>query len=223
MLQELRCDSPVRACKLVLEAMGADGSFEDDCALLAVRRSPVAHHSESLFVPPLPEAVRPAREWARVQMRAWGIEEGAQFGVVTGLSELVTNAVLHAGTECQITLELEGSRLTATVTDTGTRGGPFVSEATVAGTRGRGLGLVQSISDSFGTHNSARGSTVWFELDVHVQDPVGPAADKAATHPSGVGLQLPLLHQIAWMASRADSRSSNHRGRPPCSMVKPTT
>ena len=173
MLQELRCDSPLRACKLVLEAMGAGGSFEDDCALLAVRRSPVAHHSESLFVPPLPEAVRPAREWARVLMRAWGIEEGEQFGVVTGLSELVTNAVLHAGTECQVTLELEGSRLTVTVTDTGTRGGPLVSEAPVAGTRGRGLGLVQSISDGFGTHTSARGSTVWFELDVHVQDPVG--------------------------------------------------
>lgn len=174
MLKELRCDSPLRACTLVLEAMGgAGGSFEDDCALLAVRRSRVAHLSESLFVPPLPEAVRPARQWARVLMRAWGIGEGEQFGVVTGLSELVTNAVLHAGTECQVTLELEGSRLTVTVTDTGTRGGPLVREATVAGTRGRGLGLVQSISDSFGTHSGARGSTVWFELDVHVPDPVG--------------------------------------------------
>ena len=196
MLQELRCDSPLRACKLVLEAMGADGSFEDDCALLAVRRSPVAHHSESLFVPPLPEAVRPAREWARVLMRAWGIEEGEQFGVVTGLSELVTNAVLHAGTECQVTLELEGSRLTVTVTDTGTRGGPWSARRPWSARADAGWGWC-SRSATASARTPAPGAPLCGSSWTYTSRTLwGPAADAVATHPSGVGLQLPLLHQI---------------------------
>jgi hypothetical protein len=43
-----------------------------------------------------------------------------------------------------------------------------------AATRGRGLKLVRSISDAFGTHRSATGSTVWFGVDVTPADPSRP-------------------------------------------------
>ena len=172
-LDTLRCDSPRSACQQVLEAMGTDGAFEDDCALLAVGRTSVEHHSVTLVVPPAPEAVRPAREWARMQLEEWGIGSGPQFAVVTGLSELVTNAVLHAGTDAYVTLELDGPRLTVTVSDTGSRGSPQVVDVTSAGTRGRGLTLVQSVSDAFGSYPSPTGSTVWFEVDVELAERVG--------------------------------------------------
>jgi serine phosphatase RsbU (regulator of sigma subunit) len=165
-LGTLRCDSPRSACQQVLEAMGAHGAFEDDCALLAVGRTSVEHHSATLVVPPVPEAVRPAREWARRQMEEWGIDTGPQFAVVTGLSELVTNAVLHAGTDAHVALELDGTRLTVTVSDTGSRGSPRLVDVTTAGTRGRGLSLVQTVSDAFGSYPSSAGSTVWFEVEV---------------------------------------------------------
>lgn len=166
-LDALEHTSAHRACELVLEEMGRGEGFEDDCAVLAVGRTSLEHRSVTLVVPPVPEAVRPARAWARQHLEEWEVGAGAQFAVVTGLSELVTNAVLHAGTEARVTLELNGARLTVTVSDTGRRGAPRASlDIADAATRGRGLSLVRSVSDAFGSHPSANGSTVWFEVAV---------------------------------------------------------
>jgi serine phosphatase RsbU (regulator of sigma subunit)/anti-sigma regulatory factor (Ser/Thr protein kinase) len=178
-LDTLSADSPRTVCQQVLESMGEPGGFEDDCALLAVARSSVEHRSATLLVPPLPEAVRPARDWARAQMDDWGIDEGEQFAVVTGLSELVTNTVLHAGTDAHVSLELDGARLTLTVSDTGIRGEPSTPAHGGAATRGRGLKLVRSISDAFGTHRTATGSTVWFEVEVTPRGDRGQAGEPA--------------------------------------------
>jgi serine phosphatase RsbU (regulator of sigma subunit)/anti-sigma regulatory factor (Ser/Thr protein kinase) len=172
LLDSMPTDSPRSVCQRVVEGMAASGGFEDDCALLALGRSSLEHRRASLVVPPLPEAVRPARDWARRQLDAWGVEEGAQFAVVTGLSELVTNVVLHASTDAHVSLELDGPRLTCSVSDTGSRGLPTSSvglpTSSVQGgtaTRGRGLQLVSSLSSAFGAHRSTTGSTVWFEVD----------------------------------------------------------
>ncbi len=165
-LESVPTDSPRGVCQHVVEAMAAAGGFEDDCALLAVGRSSIEHRRASLVVPPLPEAVRPARDWARSQMAVWGIGEDVQFAVVTGLSELVTNVVLHASTDAHVSLELDGPRLTCSVSDTGARGLPTTTAQGGSATRGRGLQLVRSLSSAFGTHRSATGSTVWFEVDV---------------------------------------------------------
>jgi anti-sigma regulatory factor (Ser/Thr protein kinase) len=159
-------DSPRGVCQLVVEGMAASGGFEDDCALLALGRTSTEHRRANLVVPPLPEAVRPARDWARTQLGAWGVDEEAQFAVVTGLSELVTNVVLHARTDAHVSLELDGARLTCSVSDTGRRGLPTSSSQGATATRGRGLQLVSSLSSSFGAHRSTTGSTVWFEVEV---------------------------------------------------------
>lgn len=166
LLDSVPTDSPRGVCQRVVEGMAASGGFEDDCALLALGRSSLEHRRASLVVPPLPEAVRPARDWARAQMAAWGVDEEAQFAVVTGLSELVTNVVLHASTDAHVSLELDGLRLTCSVSDTGSRGLPTSSSQGATATRGRGLQLVSSLSSAFGAHRSTTGSTVWFEVDV---------------------------------------------------------
>lgn len=166
LLDSVPTDSPRGVCQRVVEGMAASDGFEDDCALLALGRSSLEHRLASLVVPPLPEAVRPARDWSRAQMTAWGVDEEAQFAVVTGLSELVTNVVLHASTDAQVSLELDGLRLTCSVSDTGSRGLPTSSSQGATATRGRGLQLVSSLSSAFGAHRSTTGSTVWFEVDV---------------------------------------------------------
>ncbi|MDF2143724.1 SpoIIE family protein phosphatase [Knoellia sp. p5-6-4] len=170
-LDAVSSDNPRSVCQAVLEAMAASGGFEDDCALLAVGRTSLEHRRATLMVPPLPEAVRPARDWARSQLMLWGIQEDAQFAVVTGLSELVTNVVLHAGTDAHVSLELDGSRLTCSVSDTGSRGLPTTASQGGSATRGRGLRLVQSISSAFGSHRTANGATVWFEVEVGATSP----------------------------------------------------
>lgn len=166
LLDSVPTDSPRGVCQVVVEGMAASGGFEDDCALLALGRSSLEHRRASLVVPPLPEAVRPARDWARAQLDTWGVDEEAQFAVVTGLSELVTNVVLHASTDAHVSLELDGPRLTCSVSDTGSRGLPTTSSQAETATRGRGLQLVSSLSSAFGAHRSTTGSTVWFEVDV---------------------------------------------------------
>jgi anti-sigma regulatory factor (Ser/Thr protein kinase) len=177
-LETVPSDNPRSVCRVALEEMAAPGGFEDDCALLAVGRSSLDHRRATLLVPPRPEAVRPARDWARSQMVLWGIGEDAQFAVVTSLSELVTNVVLHAGTDAHVSLELDGSRLTCSVSDTGSRGLPAAASQGGSATRGRGLQLVQSISNAFGMHRTANGTTVWFEVEVEVEVEVASPGDR---------------------------------------------
>jgi anti-sigma regulatory factor (Ser/Thr protein kinase) len=69
-----------------------------------------------------------------------------------------------------VEIDLNAERLLVSVADTGTRGSVIRSRTDGMGTlssRGRGLGLIEELSDSWGTDPSVRGSTVWFELLIH--------------------------------------------------------
>ena len=79
-------------------------------------------------------------------------------------SELTTNALLHAGTPAQVHIDLNAERLLVSVADTGTRGSVTRARTDALSSRGRGLGLIEELSDSWGTDPSVRGSTVWFEI-----------------------------------------------------------
>jgi anti-sigma regulatory factor (Ser/Thr protein kinase) len=81
-----------------------------------------------------------------------------------GVSELVTNVLLHAATDARVTLDLSPERLLVTVGDTGTRGAPVRTNSEPGATRGRGLGLVAEITDACGIERNVSGSTVWFEI-----------------------------------------------------------
>jgi anti-sigma regulatory factor (Ser/Thr protein kinase) len=168
LLDEIPPGSPRTVCQHIIDAMARDGGFEDDCAVLVAGRSPAGHRRASVVVPALPESVRAARDWAREVLTAWGVRDEDQYSVITGISELITNAVLHAGTESHLTLDLDSGLVAVTVADSGNRGQPQLTGADTMAVRGRGLSLVRAISDSFGTHRSSAGSTVWFEMAVNV-------------------------------------------------------
>ncbi len=157
--------SPRSVAQHVMDAMVHAGQ-EDDCAVLTVGRSPEGHRRAAIVVPPLPESVRAARDWAREQLEAWHVDSGVQHTVVTGISELITNAVLHAGTESHLTIDLDSGIIAVTVADSGNRGEPQLTGADTMAVRGRGLSLVRAVSDSFGAHRTSAGSTVWFEVSV---------------------------------------------------------
>jgi anti-sigma regulatory factor (Ser/Thr protein kinase) len=165
-LAEVPPASPRSVAQFVMEAMVERSGQEDDCAVLAVGRSPAGHRRAAIVVPPMPESVKAARDWAREQLRAWGVAEGDQHSIVTGISELITNAVLHAGTESHLTLDLDSGLVAVTVADSGFRGEPLLTGADTMAVRGRGLSLVRGISDSFGAHRTSAGTTVWFEVQV---------------------------------------------------------
>jgi anti-sigma regulatory factor (Ser/Thr protein kinase) len=85
------------------------------------------------------------------------------------VSELVTNAILHAEPPVTLRAETDGQRLRVEVHD-GTSAPPVLQAAGSPGTsppeRGRGLFLVASLADRWGWDDHAEGKAVWFELDV---------------------------------------------------------
>jgi anti-sigma regulatory factor (Ser/Thr protein kinase) len=123
--------------------------------------------------PPEPEAVATARHfvghilgsWQRAG-RARGLD-GLVDDAVLLTSELVTNAVLHAGTPLQLTCRLCGGMVEIAVTDysPGRRvddrqAGTIPAE----GTSGRGLGLPAKLASSWGVSYTATSKTVWFRI-----------------------------------------------------------
>jgi len=81
-------------------------------------------------------------------------------------SELVTNAALHAGTECELVLRGSGDTLSIRVSDfdrqVDLKRQSFGAEMTT----GRGLRLLEVLSRRWGVEADPRGKTVWAELRV---------------------------------------------------------
>ena len=98
------------------------------------------------------------------RLREWGVPEPVIGAAILCTSELTTNALLHAGTPAQVHIDLSAERLLVSVADTGTRGAVTRAHTDALSSRGRGLGLIEELSDSWGTDPTVRGSTVWFEM-----------------------------------------------------------
>jgi hypothetical protein len=80
-------------------------------------------------------------------------------------SELVTNAVVHAGTVIDLTLRLVGPVLQVAVRDGGP-GRPRVTDVDESSESGRGLLLVDALAASWGTFFPESGKVVWATVRV---------------------------------------------------------
>ena len=99
------------------------------------------------------------------------------------VSELAMNAVEHARTRFQVTVDITDGVLRVEVTDSG--GGTVTAQRVPDATslRGRGLFIVDRLSDAWGTSSSAGSAKrVWFTIAL---GPVDSAADSAARQPAG--------------------------------------
>lgn len=79
------------------------------------------------------------------------------------VSEVVTNALLHAGTPIEVSLSLDRSGLHAEISDGSTHLPVRRQYATTAGT-GRGMRMLEQMVDDWGVTRHRRGKTVWFHL-----------------------------------------------------------
>jgi anti-sigma regulatory factor (Ser/Thr protein kinase) len=97
------------------------------------------------------------------------------------VSELATNALLHASSGFDITVDRSAAEVTVSVTDRGD-GTPAVQSPGFEEPHGRGLRIVQAFSDDWGvTPAPGTGKTVWFRLSIG-----GPASPPA---PDGVAAE----------------------------------
>ncbi|MEU0335109.1 ATP-binding protein [Streptomyces sp. NPDC006193] len=126
------------------------------------------HRTAAFEVPALPSAVGAARRTVRGLLTDWGVPDGVRDDVLLVVSELVTNALVHAaGERIGCRLHGAGGRVRIEVEDQA--GGPTLPAARRAGPddrNGRGLFLVEALSLDWGVRpvpgRSAR--VVWAEL-----------------------------------------------------------
>ncbi len=120
------------------------------------------------------------------------------------VSEVVTNALLHAGTTIHVSLSLDAAGLRAEISDGSTHLPVRRQYATTAGT-GRGMRMLEQMVDDWGVTRHRRGKTVWFHLVTPGPGPerVELQEDDLVRRTTGktVAVQLPntpLLLHAAW-------------------------
>jgi anti-sigma regulatory factor (Ser/Thr protein kinase) len=113
----------------------------------------------SLTFPAELQSVGAARRFLRATLRDW--ENGNyDYAAPLVLTELATNATLHARTPYTVLLRLEPTHLVVEVLDSSPRPPRARHYATDSAT-GRGITLVDSFSDTWGTTPTADGKVVW--------------------------------------------------------------
>lgn len=117
-------------------------------------------HAERTFEP-RPEAVTAARRFVAQTLAGWHV---GHPDVALLVSELATNAVLHARSDFEVSVEARDDRLRVGVFDRNPRL-PTPANVPPDAYSGRGLMIVQGLADAWGveTHAGA-GKTIWFEL-----------------------------------------------------------
>lgn len=157
-----------------------------------------------------PSSVAAARKMVRDVLERAGRDDLVETAQLL-VSEVVTNALVHAGTPMGFHACVTDSGLRVEVTD-GSRQAPAVrTYAAMAGT-GRGVRLLQQLVDTWGTLAEPNGKTVWFELssgnrlDEMDSSSAPDAAEDAGSSLSVSGgdvvevvlLNFPLLLHAAW-------------------------
>ncbi|MER5603621.1 SpoIIE family protein phosphatase [Streptomyces sp. NPDC002265] len=107
------------------------------------------------------EAAPIARAEVRRQLEAWGIDEETAFTTELIVSELVGNAIRYGAPPLRLRLVLE-RMLTSEVRDAATSA-PQVKHARTVDETGRGLFIIASIAEQWGTRYEPAGKTVWAE------------------------------------------------------------
>ncbi|MGH3367179.1 MAG: SpoIIE family protein phosphatase [Nocardioidaceae bacterium] len=106
-----------------------------------------------------------ARKFVRQTLRGWGADAAVDDAVLL-TSELVTNAVVHAGTDVWVTCALDNAAVQIGVSDGhAARALPTaIGPAPVDRESGRGLYLVSEIAHTWGVDYDAAAKRVWFRL-----------------------------------------------------------
>jgi len=153
---------PRQLCALATAAVA--GTTDDDVAILAIEHAVTPSRSAGTLMAAEPTAPGRVRHWLAATLTHWRVPESVISTAVLCTSELTTNVLLHAGTEARVEIDLSAERLLVSVADSGTRGTVTRARTDSLSSRGRGLGLIEQLTDSWGTDPSVRGSTVWFEI-----------------------------------------------------------
>lgn len=135
------------------EGAGSDDVYSDDGQQAAVR------------VPDRLDSIPAARAFLTRLLDGWGIPDEVIDDASLLASELMSNAVRHAGGVVDLQIEADDGLLHVGVHDN-SNGTPTVNEAGPTSSGGRGMWIVQSVAHDWGADPDGSGKTVWFELNL---------------------------------------------------------
>lgn len=126
-----------------------------------------------------PASAGRARRFVDATLREWECDGMVDVAALL-VSELVANAVLHAGTPIGVVVRRDSHRLRIEVHDDDPRA-PARKHYSSMATTGRGIMLVERLAADWGVRATATGKGVWFELDEST--PAGAGSSAAADLP----------------------------------------
>ncbi|WP_078917139.1 ATP-binding protein [Streptomyces sp. NRRL S-813] len=139
--------------------------------------------------PPRPESIPAARQFVRSSLAGTPSDVVDEAELL--VSELVTNAVLHAHTEVEVRAWARAGRVHVRVRDQEPHLAPAPRERGLDACTGRGLQLVEDLAAGFGVECDKCGKTVWFELWPEAPE-TPPVADWGDARPP-TGPTVPVL------------------------------
>ena len=111
-----------------------------------------------------PDSVAEARQRLRVWLQRLGASEECAEGSLLVITELVTNALCHAssvdGSHLVVQFRLRNGSVHLAVSDGGSPERPHVVDGGLLATHGRGLALVEAVSEEWWWEPTATGRTV---------------------------------------------------------------
>ena len=124
---------------------------------------------DEVCLPNRPESASSARQLARTVLQShWGLPAPLTEDAVLLVSELVGNAVRHTGAHVfGLRMMRRRGWIRVEVRDP-SRGLPCLLPVHGLDTSGRGLFLVDTLSDRWGVDLLPRGKTTWFEMRIAV-------------------------------------------------------
>jgi anti-sigma regulatory factor (Ser/Thr protein kinase) len=120
----------------------------------------------------VPASAASARRFVTETLGGWGCDDFAEAARLL-VSELVTNAVLHARTDLEVVVTQSGAGVRVEVRDHNPTA-PVVRRYEDEAMTGRGLALVDELAARWGVTRRPDGKAVWFELGALSRRPKTP-------------------------------------------------
>ncbi|MFG1998099.1 ATP-binding protein [Spirillospora sp. NPDC048911] len=142
--------------------------------------------SSVVLLPHAPSSVAVARKRLGSDLIASGVFDSVVDDASVIISELLSNALRHArplpSGQVRVTWSYQGEMLEVAVSDGGAMTEPRRGPGTLSSLGGRGLGIVEALSEGWGVRHEDGATTVWAQLRAPHTSALSGSAPRHAAH-----------------------------------------